>query len=267
MIKINNIKIKLGIIILVTIFLYVSNNWIENSEYVIKSDKLSDSVKIVHLSDLHGKQFGKENVKLFENITKQNPDIIVFTGDLIDASRNNHIEESIQFLERLSVNTPVYYIRGNHEYNSIKYQDIMRQLSEIEGKFYFLEGDFHRIKVKNQNLCVLGLDTIKEEVIDDFLSEDGYKIILNHYSENFLENANLSQLGADLVLTGHAHGGQWRLPIIGGVYSPGQGFNPKYYQGMSEKYGSTHIISRGLGNSIIPIRVFNRPEVVTIVIK
>lgn len=221
---------------------------------------------MIHLSDLHGKQFGKNNEKLINNIKKEDPDIIVFTGDLIDAVRNENVSESVEFLSQISEFAPVFYIRGNHEYNSSKYNELMKKLYDAHGKLYVLDGDYEQIEIHGQAVNILGLDRQREGSIHKFLKEDDYKIILNHYSENFLENAHLSQLDCDLVLTGHAHGGQWRLPIIGGIFSPGQGINPKYYEGMFEANGSKQVISRGLGNSIFPIRLFNRPEVVTIVV-
>lgn len=263
-------KIRIVIIfssIFLCIFAYASNNWIENTRYIISSPKVNQPITIVHLSDLHGKQFEKDNIKLMKNIKEENPDIIVFTGDLIDAYRNENINESVDFLQQLSQYIPVYYIRGNHEYNSSRYQEIMDRLYQIKGKFYILDGDYIDVNIKEQKISILGLDRDKKGVIEKFISKDGYKIILNHYAENFIDNANISQLEADLVLTGHAHGGQWRLPIIGGVYSPGQGVNPKYYEGMIERAGSIQIISRGLGNSTFPLRLFNRPEVITIVIE
>ncbi len=272
MTKRRNTKRKIGIVIIafsifLCVFAYVSNNWIQNTRYMISSPKVNQSITIVHLSDLHGKQFGKNNINLLKNIKEENPDMIVFTGDLIDAYRNENINESVDLLQQLSQYAPVYYIRGNHEYNSSRYQEIMERLHQIKGDFYILDGDYINANIKEQKISILGLDRDKKGVIEKFISEDGYKIILDHYAENFIDNANLSQLEADLVLAGHAHGGQWRLPIIGGVYSPGQGINPKYYQGMIEKGGSIQIISRGLGNSTFPLRLFNRPEVITIVIE
>ncbi|MBF8983418.1 metallophosphoesterase [Lutibacter sp. B2] len=262
-----NKKLWVVIIIFICFYLYVSNNWIQNTRYNISSDKIDKSIRIVHLSDLHGKQFGKGNRRLIKNIMKEEPEIIVFTGDLIDAYRNTNIKESVQFLEQLSHFAPVYYIRGNHEYNTSRYQELMNYLNEVQGDLYILDGGYQNIKLKGNNFSILGLDRSKKGVMDNFLSEKGYKIILNHYSENFSENDNLSRLNVDLVLTGHAHGGQWRLPIVGGVYSPGQGFNPKYYQGINEDNGSIQVISRGLGNSIFPFRICNRPEVITIIIE
>lgn len=262
-----NRKRNIVVLIVLCTFGYLSNNWIQNTRYIISSPKINNPITIVHLSDLHGKQFGKNNIKLINNVRKENPDIIVFTGDLIDADRNINISESINFLQELSKDAPVYYIRGNHEYNSSRYEEIMDKLHQIEGEVYVLDGGYVNHTIKNHSISILGLDTGKEGVIESFVTEDGYKIILNHYSENFVENAKLSQLGADLVLTGHAHGGQWRLPIIGGVYAPGQGLNPKYYQGMTKANGSIQIISRGLGNSKIPLRLFNRPQVITIIIE
>ncbi|PAB60321.1 metallophosphoesterase [Anaeromicrobium sediminis] len=266
-IRAKNKKLMVAIIFFICFYLYLSNNWIENTRYNISSDKIDTPIKIVHLSDLHGKQFGKGNKKLIKNIMKESPAIIVFTGDLIDADRNTNIKESAQFLEQLSQFAPVYYIRGNHEYNSSKYQELMNYLHEIHGRFYILDGDYQKIKLKGYTFNILGLDRNKKGVMEKFLAEKGYRIILNHYSENFLENENLSRFDVDLVLTGHAHGGQWRLPIIGGVYSPGQGFDPKYYEGIHEGNGSIQVISRGLGNSIFPFRIFNRPEVITIIIE
>ena len=261
------IKIVFVIISLITVFLYVSNNWLENSRYNLGIDTGRESITILHLSDLHGKQFGKGNKRLIENVMKERPDIIVFTGDLIDSYRNDNIKESVEFLEELSQEIPVFYIRGNHEYRSKKYLELMNYIDEIQGIFYKLDGDYQKITIKGKSISILGLDNYKEGVMDRFLSEEGYKIILHHYPENFSENQNISQLGADLVLSGHSHGGQWRLPIIGGIYAPGQGLLPKYYQDVHEKNGSIHIISRGLGNSIFPFRIFNRPEVVTIIIR
>ena len=253
--------------LMVAAFLYYSNNSIQNTEYLIDSPIIENQITIVHLSDLHGKQFGTNNRHLIENVRNEQPDIIVFTGDLIDAYRNNNVVESVEFLGDLSEYAPVYYIRGNHEYLSTKYGELMTELYLREDEISILDGGYADIDIYGQDVSILGIDRIVEGSIREFESKDSFKIILDHYSENFSENLNLSQLDADLVFTGHAHGGQWRLPFIGGVYAPGQGFNPEHYQGMATKNGSTQVISRGLGNSVFPFRLFNRPEVVTVKVK
>lgn len=244
-------------------FSYYSNNALEVTVIEVESDKIQEDVRIVHLSDLHGKQFGEDNKKLIQLIKEQNPDIIAFTGDLIDSRRQDNIEESISFIEELSKLYEVYFILGNHD-NSLKRRDLYSDdIDSIEGDFYYLQGDYNNIKVNNNDLSIMCFD-IYTDRIESFKDEDSFKVLLNHYPQNF-DNYNIYDI--DLVLTGHTHGGQFDLPFVGGVYAPGQGLFPEYYKGIYEENDTYMVVSRGLGNSAFPQRLFNRPEVVVIDLK
>lgn len=260
-------------------FFHFQNNSIVISEYTISSEKIPqsfDAYKIVQLSDLHSKSFGNDQNKLVKKINELKPDVIVFTGDLIDADRYDE-EPSLKLMERLVGIVPVYFVTGNHEWWS--------------GKFHTLEGKLHNIGVQvmrntteevsigNDKIKILGIDdpayvetylqeALTEEniakAIGEIEGEDHFQILLSHRPEMF---SLYRKYGLDVVFSGHAHGGQIRIPFVGGLIAPNQGLLPKYTAGKYELESTTMIVNRGLGNSIIPIRVFNRPEIVVVTLR
>lgn len=265
--------IALIVIAGIIIFLYLQNNIIDITQYSIKSNDCK-SLKIVQLSDLHSKPFNK----VLKKTQELNPDIICITGDYINDKCKNK-DKMLSFGKELVKIAKVYYITGNHERRLENFESLMQELSDI-GFIVLL----NRISVYNDkgfDVNILGLDENQADFKDykarkngTFVYKDmspyfaelennsGFKIVLSHFPENFenVKEMNYSQYDFDLQLSGHAHGGQFCLPFIGPVFSPGQGLFPKYAKG---SFGDRPklIVSRGLGNAEFPFRLFNHPEI------
>ena len=249
-------------------FVYYQNNALQVTRYEYVNEELPfgfDGYKILHISDLHNKNFGADQYRLVQKMYDQMPDAIVITGDLID-SRRTDFNKACEFIRGALLVAPVYYVAGNHEFRSQKYENLVGMLTDLG------------VTVLDQNCVVLkaGEDTISLMGMKDpaFYNGDyeeqlaalagqtgGFKILLSHRPEKMDLYAHL---GIDLVFAGHAHGGQVRLPGVGGLLAPHQGFFPKYSGGMYRKDKTTLVVSRGLGNSAVPVRVFNRPQLVTV---
>jgi predicted MPP superfamily phosphohydrolase len=269
--------ILLGIIVFLVCFSYFENNNIVISKYNIKSSTLPkgfNGFKIVQISDLHNKVFYKDNSTLVNKIKSQKPDIIVITGDLVDRRKYNE-DNALAFIDKIKSIAPIYYVNGNHEGWSGKFESLEKKLKE-EGIFVLRNESIVYEKGKDE-ILILGLDDpafntanhsedymnegiIKKE-LSDINNDKKFRILLSHRPELFdlyVDN------NIDVAFTGHAHGGQVIIPFIGGIIAPNQGFLPKYYKGMYTKNNTTMVLSRGLGNSIIPQRIFNRPEIVSV---
>lgn len=280
--KFRNIIILLIAVLGTVLFCYVQNNAIVVSDSSIRSKEIPkqfNNYKIIQISDLHGKEFGKEQNKLVEKIKKEKPDIIVVTGDLIDA-KHYVKKHSLKLIAKIVEIAPVYFVTGNHEYWSGNYQGLESKL-EILG-VNVLENEGVVLKRSGGEILLLGIDDPANVNDRKFLSEQQraegnikkslgsiknkfeFKVLLSHRPELFHLYSNYD---FDVVLTGHAHGGQIRIPFVGGVVAPNQGILPKYTSGQYKKKNTTMIVNRGLGNSIIPLRIFNRPEIVVCTLK
>lgn len=268
-------------ITLVTGFFYYENNGISTTNYEVDCG-IGKDINVVHLSDLHGKEFGKNNEKLKRLILKEKPDLVVATGDMIDSSLKN-MEGVIDFLSDLSKSDKVVYISGNNEQRCKKVEYIFESLKSkgvivlrneiitlslnevkvnILGMFEKPKGDLHS-SLKKINGSYAYEDSHK--LFKSLESLEGLKIVLSHYPEIF--EAEYSKYDFHIMFSGHAHGGQFRIPIVKrGLVAPGQGFFPKYTEGMHGNKNKL-IISRGLGNSTKITRLFNRPEIVKVKIK
>lgn len=240
------------------------------THYQVKSGGIPSSLnryKIAVVSDLHNARFGKNNRRLISLIEKENPDIIAITGDLIDA-KNTDIETAVNFAKELVEIAPCYFVTGNHEANIRgKYEELEENL--LEAGVVILHDSSELITKNNDTIRISGLDdpyftnsylSVKERISSMNLTEN-YTVLLSHRPEIFSIYASEN---IDLALCGHAHGGQFRLPFIGGLIAPNQGFLPKYDAGKYQENNTTMIVSRGIGNSIIPIRFNNRPEIVVV---
>ncbi len=244
-------------------FVWFSNKKLTLSEYEELSDKAPEGgVKILHLSDLHGKSFGKDNAKLLEIAEKVKPDFIAFTGDIIHKYREKDIAVALAFVEKASRVAPFVYVSGNHEMRKTSFRALKVKLKAAGA--VVLDNE----TAEQCGLSVTGLnaaDCKNNKVYEIAPKTDKFKILLAHMPQFFVRYA---RAGYDLVLSGHAHGGQWRIPFTRvGIYAPGQGLFPKYCSGRHICGGTHMIISRGLGNSECPLRLFNRPEAVIITIK
>ena len=228
--------------------------------------------KIVQISDLHNAEFGTDNQKLIDILKSEAPDAIVITGDLIDARRTNtEIAES--FARRCMEIADCYYVPGNHEARLGGTYDAFESALIADGVNVLRNGSV-RIRKGMDAIRIVGADDPAFAKASDAitnldaaleaLSSDDFTILLAHRPELIDE---YSKWGIDLVLSGHAHGGQIRLPGIGGLYAPGQGFFPKYTSGNYTVGDTEMIVSRGIGNSAFPLRVNDRPEVVIVTLK
>ena len=262
--------IKWGIaalcLLLLPFWLWTENNLITTQ--TVRVELPCGELTVVHLSDLHTKTFGKDNEPLLSAVRDARPDVIVFTGDLVDAHRNSNVEPVMALLRTLCELAPTYVISGNHEYNSGRYTELMARYSEAGATV--LVNSFDTLEIRGQQIHIMGMDEgqpLDPDILAAFEALDGTRLLLSHYPENYTINPkyNYAALDVDLILSGHAHGGQWILPLIGGVFAPGQGFNPKYYSGLyTEENAPGLLVSRGLGNSVFPLRLFNRPHVVVL---
>ncbi|MCC2380528.1 metallophosphoesterase [Bacillus wiedmannii] len=266
----------IGILVGFSIFLYVQNNLISITEVKITSNKIPSSFKgfkILQISDLHNKKFGDNQENLIQKVKSINPDIIAITGDLID-SKSYDPEVSMELIRKLVKKYPVYFVTGNHEKWSGKYNNLEKELKKHH--VIVLRNEHVTIQKGEQKINLLGIDdpefvtgnrdegnVVKDEIIKAKIETqpDTYNVLLSHRPEFLTEYAD-EQI--DLVLSGHAHGGQVRLPFIGGLVAPNQGMFPTYTAGLYEKQNTSMVVSSGLGNSIIPQRIFNRPELVVV---
>lgn len=218
----------------------------------------SPRLKIVHLSDLHGKRFGRDNARLISLVAREKPDFIAFTGDIIHLYTPKNISVAVATVTSLSAVAPVIFVAGNHEMRNKGYRNLRKQLMEAGAEVL----DDRCINIGGITVAGLNGASLRNAKIDAVTPHDSPKILLAHEPQFF---ARYSDAGYDLILCGHAHGGQWRIPFTGiGLYAPGQGAFPKYTSGVHGRGKSAMVISRGLGNSEFPLRLFNRPEIVVI---
>lgn len=265
------------LLIAIIVFAAWGNKALMLNKITIESENLPESfngLKIAHISDLHNDEFGKDNVKLISLIEKSNPDIIAITGDIIDAYRTD-VEVALDFAEKAMQIAPCYYVNGNHEQRISEDYTILKEGLEKIG-VEVLENEKTSIEINGENINVLGLSDPSfeadylfgetEGVVRHYLDElatnsEGFTLLLSHRPELF---ETYTDYDIDLVLSGHAHGGQFRVPFMGGLYAPNQGVFPKYDAGLYTKNGTNMIVSRGVGNSLFPLRLNNRPEVILI---
>lgn len=255
------------------------NTALELNTYTISSDRLPeafDGYRIAHVSDLHNTEMGKDNEKLLAILREADPDIIAITGDIID-SRNTDIDIALRFTKAAMEIAPCYYITGNHEARVSEYDELKEGMIEL-GVVVFEDGRVE-LEQSGKTITLLGVDdpsfqtdylfgvseTVMQSKLQEIINEeDTYTILLSHRPELFEIYADNNM---DLVLSGHAHGGQFRLPFVGGLVAPNQGLFPKYDAGLYTEENTNMVVSRGIGNSILPFRFNNRPEVILIELK
>ena len=265
--------ITLGIVLFL-VWMVWGNLSIAETHFTLSDEKVPESfdgLKIAHLSDIHDR-----NIKnaLYQPLEDVKPDIIVITGDLID-SREPDIKQAVALVESLQEFAPVYFVTGNHEAWSGKFKSLEEGL--LEAGVTILNNDWIELERDTATIKLLGVEDPSFKVGSNLMNEeaavvetmirnlsdgsDTFSILLSHRPELFdvYRRNNI-----DLVLSGHAHGGQFRLPFIGGIIAPDQGLFPEYTAGMYKEESTRMIVSKGLGNSIIPIRFNNRAEIIFI---
>lgn len=269
----NKLKVLLSaatvLVLLCIIYVIWQNTQIDTSFYQVQSNKVSNNVRVVCLTDLHLKEFGNDNERLVKRIKELEPDIIAMAGDMNTYS-NDDYSVVTKLCENLKEVAPIYYSLGNHEYEAwlFKSSKICDDLKNIG--VHVLHNESEKVMIGTSTINIGGLsespkqfEQYGHQFFDKYAESDEFKLLLVHYPEEF--QGTMDNYQVDLALCGHAHGGQIRIPKIGGLYSADQGFFPELTDGMhidEEGGGSTFIVSRGLGNSSWIPRINNRPEIV-----
>ena len=256
------------VIAIVILIIFATNDKIAVRNYEIESNKINDPVRIAFVTDLHSCYYGEGQAELLSCIENQKPDMILLGGDIIDDVLP--YENAVTVLKALAEKYPCYYVSGNHEYWSGNIDTIKQMI--VGYGIDVLEGRSEIVRINEQRINICGVDDpeIGEHTyMQQILKAEGqadptlFTIFMAHrpeYIDTYL------QYDFDLILSGHAHGGQWRIPgIINGLLSPNQGFFPKYAGGIYEFSDTTFIVSRGLAKETTRIpRIFNPPELVIV---
>ena len=240
--------------------------------YTLRSDEAGEGFRIVELADLHLHEYGADNTELIERIGALKPDLIALAGDMTLAGKP--YAPVLRLIEQLSAIAPVYYSAGNNEMKDILNDAECSLIADVRAAgAVYLDNAYEKIELNGTAVAVGGIcknraDILKytaaTRMIAELSAEDCFTLLLSHYPEGFI-GGKMDAYPFDLVLCGHAHGGQVRLPKTDGLYSTDQGFFPRYTSGLRTMSGSNVVISRGLGDSgsLIP-RINNVPELVVI---
>ena len=259
--------------------LWWGNNTISCEEYIFSSSRLPqgwDGARIVHLSDLHGKEFGRDSARLLRLVAKAKPELIVITGDIAD--EKSGLDTLPPVLQGLSAIAPVYYVSGNHEWGA-GFIGELRKLFDAAGITY-LRNEFVTLTRGGDSILLAGIedpngyaDQKRPQAVADAVysaANDPFWLLLAH--RNNLFSGEYCALGADLTLCGHGHGGIWRPPFTDGFISTTMELFPSYTDGFytcdcGQCGGAQVFVSRGLGNSPRIPRILNRPEVAVITLE
>lgn len=257
------------VIIVIAVALYVGNTSIKTTKISVESEKIPtpfNGLKIVQISDLHDATFGENQSRLVKKVKDADPDIIFITGDLIDSNRYD-LENSLNMVKQIVPIAPIYYVTGNHEIATNDVKHIKTALTGLG--VHVLSNESEMIEKNGEQLRIIGIEDPLNgisvaEALGRLGRSDHFTLVLSHRPETFQDYIDNN---LDIVFSGHAHGGQFRIPGLGGLVAPGQGLFPKYTAGVYEEKNTKMIVSRGLGNSVIPIRVFNTPEIIVVTLK
>lgn len=267
---------------LLSYFLYKQNNDIMITNYTYIANKIPhvfEGMRVVHLSDLHNKSFKENQQYLLSKINKAHPDVVFITGDIVDSRRYDD-KPSLLLINELTKKWPVYYVTGNHECNSNHFHQLETLMKQAG--VHVLRNQTKVFTKRNEKIYISGIDDPSFAIHfpdsdTELFTENSLQIAQKNIELNksfrilLAHRPELMHLYAkhsfDIVFTGHAHGGQIRIPFIGGLIAPHQGFFPKYTAGVHKKNKTSMVINRGLGNSLFPFRIFNRPEVVVLTLK
>lgn len=289
-----NLYIILGIVILVmivlgTVYIIWINEQIDVVFYEVETDSIQrgrEPIKIVMLSDLHDHEFGAGNERLLQAVRRQKPDLILIAGDMFVKKPDFQGGTVLPFVKKLVEIAPVFYGNGNHEK---KVRDFWEESREAfvsyrqelrDAGVKYLEDETCDIIIKGQKFHIAGLDLdlmhyqkiwhpillTQKELIESIgrPKEDCCNILIAHNPQYF---SFYKEWGADLIVSGHVHGGIMILPFLGGVIAPNYRLFPKYDSGKFQEGKSTMVLSRGLGVHSIKLRFFNKPELSVIYLK
>ena len=241
-------------------------------QYTYRNPKIAAPIRAVQLTDLHNYQYGRDNQRLIAKIQKQKPDVIFMTGDMLNEDEDR-TDTLLHLVREACAIAPVYFSLGNHEVGYEKTYgegDLTEQL-EAAGAVV-LEKEYVDTKIDGQEVRIGGAygyllpedwgDGSEQRFLEAFVQTDRLKILLSHVPEGLLLWKSMEYWDVDLVFSGHVHGGQVRVPFVGGLFDPEEGFFPTYTRGMFSCGNGTMILSAGLGSSRGIPRVNNLPEIV-----
>ena len=284
------LPIILIIVSLIVIFSIIFKMISEHLTFVIthyrvtssKFGNMTDEIKIAFLSDLHNRSYGENNQYLIEAIKEESPDLILIGGDMVLAKYKKGSQNALELMKQLPQIAPVYACNGNHEQR-------MKDKPESYGDFelykkqlidvgvVLLENEVEYVFINGINIKISGLElplsyylnrrnrrNITRRTMKSYVGmaeEIGYQILLTHYPQPY---KMYKSWGADLVLAGHLHGGMVRIPGWRGLLSPQWEWFPKYSGELTKDGNNTIIVSRGLGNHTVPVRLFNKAEIVMV---
>ena len=243
---------------------------LETSFFHLYSAKVptGKNIRLVVLSDLHNKEFGTDNIELVKRVQKLEPDLILIAGDMVNKTEDR-TDVAVTLCRQLVEIAPVYYGIGNHEGNMIYVNGLRIDglVREVGVKVLINQSEDIVVQdtllsIGSVSTSVLDYDEYSAPFVAEFEQKDTLKILLAHGPDLFYEK--MADVNVDLAIAGHFHGGQARLPIIGGLYAIGHGFLPKYCDGMFTLTNGHLFVTRGLGNSHSFPRINNRPEVAVI---
>lgn len=257
--------------------LYLSNYFLVCTEYIVRTSNINSKIRIIQLTDLHNSTFGKENERLIRKVEEQTPDLICITGDLLNMEEEN-VDIATNLISKLSSNYPVYVSLGNHElgYKYAETEDLIDKFEDAGA--CVLDFDYKDININGENIRIGGLYGYdlpetnevsrdnEAEFLSNFQNTKDYKILLTHMPYGWYQAGSLDYWDVDLVLTGHTHGGQVRIPFLGGLYAPDIGWFPGREMGLyySEDMEKVMVLSRGLGSTEYIPRFNNIPEIVVV---
>lgn len=264
-------------LVLFVIQLYVDNNVIEVSNYEVSFENLPkefDGTVILHVSDLHSKVFGIDNEQLYAKIREIDPDYIMISGDMVNASDTN-FDVFYDFAEEVGPKYECYYIVGNHELalSNKDYNTIMKTITDFGIKV--LDNETVTLTKNGESVKLHGMwynyryyfdEDFTLEAMNKIMGEEAeaFDILLTHNPKDFEVYA---KWGAEIILTGHVHGGMVRLPGIGAVFAPERTLFPKYSEAVYSIDNSQMVVSRGLGRGMTGFRLFNKPELGVVVLR
>lgn len=270
-----NYKLLAATPLLIAGFAIHQNKYLKTRKLKLQFDELPTSFnnfKIAHVSDIHCDKIGFSDFYFINQLKNFEPDIIVITGDMLDSYKND-MDIVYNILSQMSAISRCYFVSGNHElrlhdeYNKLKTMLDKLGIVNLNNKNEFIVRGNDKINicgVEDYNFFKKDKVNHKEnfqKLLTDLYKNNFFNILLAHRPEKF---EHYYKANFNLTFSGHAHGGQWRLPFVGGIFSPSQGFFPKYSHGVYKEKKSTLVVSQGLGNSSFPIRFNNRIELVLV---
>lgn len=275
-------KILTAVLLLIIGFfsceLIASRYWLTSTCYTILAAGFEETIRFVQLTDLHNSRFGADNSRLIRQVAGQKPDLILITGDILNSSSKN-VEIAVTLIEKLSQLAPVYFSMGNHEREyEERYGTDLASVFERAGA-RVLDFAYEDITLKEQNIRIGGIygyclparyletkeaDAEECAFLTEFQDTDRFTVLLSHMPVCWMINDGISEWNIDCVFCGHVHGGQVRIPGIGGLWAPDQGWFPGREAGLyySEDQKKVMVLSRGLGSTEFIPRFHNIPEIV-----